>query len=121
MVRDKRRSLIMSFEELKSAIHVGLTFDKPTVQSSIVNVMDNGFYYSIGQDGKSKKVTYDVLEKCFQQLNQQNNLSRAWFKETFPSIEKIAPCNFTTIGGLFQYFNLAYYEKANYKKRNGSV
>lgn len=111
----------MSFEELKSSIHLGLTFDKPTVQSSIVKVMDNGFYYSIGQNGKSKKVTYDLLEKCFQQFNHSKIFSRAWFKEAFPSIEKTAPCSFTTIGGLFQHFNLAYYEKSTYQKRNGSV
>ena len=108
----------MSIEELKLSINVGLTFDKPTVQSAIVKVDSGGFYYSIGPNGNTKKVTYVVLAQCLEQLQNTNTFSRAWFKEAFPSIEKAAPCSFTTIGGLFQYFNLASYEKGTYQKRS---
>ena len=111
----------MSIDELKLAIQVGLTFDKPTVQSTIVKVDPDGFYYSIGRNGKSKKVSYIVLEQCLEQLKNTNTFSRAWFKEAFPSIEKAAPCSFTTIGGLFKHFNLASYEKGIYQKRSGNV
>ena len=104
----------MSIEDLKLSINVGLTFDKPTVQSAIVKVDSDGFYYSIGCNGNSKKVTYVVLAQCLEQLQNTNIFSRSWFEETFPSIERVAPCSFTTIGGLFQHFNLASYEKATY-------
>lgn len=57
------------------------------------------------------KVTYDVLEQCYIQLQ-----SRKWFNDTFPSIARTSSCNFTTIGGLFQHFNLAMYERHTYKR-----
>ena len=117
----KRRKLNMTIEELKLSINVGLTFDKPTVQSAVVKVGSDGFYYSIGRNGNSKKITYVVLAQCLEQLQNTNTFSRAWFKEVFPSIEKTAPCSFTTIGGLFQYFNLASYENATYKKRSKNI
>ncbi|MFJ5791026.1 hypothetical protein ACIP9G_13195 [Lysinibacillus sp. NPDC093197] len=105
----------MSFNEFKQAIVIGLTFDKPNVQSTITKVDSDGFHYSIGQNGNSKKVAYAVLEKSFEELQATNEFSRAWFKEAFPVVAKEAPCSFTTIGGLFQHFDLATYEKAAYK------
>ena len=97
----------MSFNEFKQSITSGLQFEKPNVQSSILKIDEEGFYYSIGQNGNSKKVTCDVLEKCYQQLESTNTFSRKWFNTTFPLITKSAPCNFTTIGGLFQHFGIA--------------
>ena len=107
----------MSFNELKQSIIPGLQFEKPNVQSSILKIDQEGFYYSIGQNGNSKKVTYDVLEKCYYQLESTNTLSKKWFNTTFPSIAKSAPCNFTTIGGLFQHFGIATYQKSTYIKK----
>lgn len=107
----------MSFNEVKQSITPGLQFEKPNVQSSIIKIDREGFHYSIGQNGNSKKVTYDVLEKCYYQLKSTKEFSREWFNATFPSIAKAAPCNFTTIGGLFQHFNLATYQKPTYIKK----
>lgn len=107
----------MSFNELKQSIVPGLEFKKTNVQSSILAIDSEGFYYSIGQNGNSKKVTYDVLEKCYDHLFSTNEFSRNWFNAVFPSIAKTAPCNFTTIGGLFQHFGLAAYQKATYIKK----
>lgn len=107
----------MSFNELKQAIEPGLTFEKPNVQSSIIKIDDDGFYYSIGQNGNSKKVTFDVFEQCYNRLQEKEELSRAWFNATFPVIAKSASCNFTTIGGLLQHFGLANYHKSIYIKK----
>lgn len=107
----------MSFDELKQSIQPGLTFPKPIVRSSIVKVDEEGFYYSIGQRGRSNKITFDLFEQCYNRLQSTDELSRAWFKATFPSLGKVASCNFTTIGGLFQQFGLVHYRKAAYIKK----
>lgn len=117
MIIDKKEAVLMSFDELKKSIQPGLTFEKPNVQSSIIKINDTSFYYSIGQQGHSKKVTYDVFEQCYNRLYMAEELNRAWFKATFPSIAKASPCNFTTIGGLLQHFGLAYYRKSAYIKK----
>lgn len=106
----------MSFNEFKKSIVIGLIFEKPNVQSSIFKIDQDGFHYSIGQKGNSKKVTYDVFEQCYIQLQTTNEFSRKWFDETFPSLARNAACSFTTIGGLFQHFGLATYQKSTYIK-----
>lgn len=108
----------MSFNNLKQSFVTGLEFKKkkkPNVQSSILAIDPEGFYYSIGQNGNSKKVTYDILEKCYDHLFSANEFSRNWFNAIFPSIAKAAPCNFTS--GLFQQFGIATYQKGTYIKR----
>lgn len=117
MIVDEMEAVFMSFNELKQAIVPGLIFQKPNVQSSIIKIDKEGFHYSIGQNGNSKKVTYAVLEKCYDRLESTHEFSRAWFNATFPSIAKTSSCNFTTIGGLFQQFNLATYQKSTYIKK----
>ena len=52
----------MSFNELKQSIMPGLKFEKTNVQSSILAIDPEGFIYSIGQNGKYKKVTYESWE-----------------------------------------------------------
>jgi len=107
----------MDFYKMKQAIVPGLTFEKPTTQSTILKIDDKAFTYSIGENGRSKKIRFDVLETCFHQLESTRILSRSWFNTTFPSIAKSAPCSFTTIGGLFQHFGFATYQKPAYIKK----
>lgn len=104
----------MLITELKNAIVVDLKFAKPNVMSTIVKVDSDGFYYSIGQNGNSKKVTYDVFNQCYLQLQTNGSFTREWFNEKFPVIANTASCSFTTIGGLFQHFGLANYQKSTY-------
>lgn len=87
------------------------------MKSTIVKITPDGFHYSIGQNGNSKKVPYEVFDQSYHQLQTSGELSREWFNNQFPKIAKEAPCSFTTIGGLFQHFGLATYQKPIYLYR----
>lgn len=106
----------MDFLTFKNSLSAGLEFHKPNVTSRILKIDNKGFTYSIGRKGNYKKVSFDLLEEAYHELFQNQSFNRIWFKERFPTIEKSASCTFTTIGGLFQHFNLATYKKGNYIK-----
>ncbi|HWL23319.1 MAG TPA: hypothetical protein VNR38_06155 [Ureibacillus sp.] len=106
----------MDFSTFREALHEGLVFRKPNVTSTILKIGDDGVTYSIGKNGNSKKVSFEILHAAFQELDQNQSLTRKWFNECFPTQAKIASCSFTTIGGLFQHFKLATYVRGNYKK-----
>lgn len=61
-----------------------------------------------------KGVTRSELIAAHQQLLSGGELSRAWYQQHFPDSARQAPCNFTTIGGLFQLLGLARYERGLY-------
>lgn len=50
--------------------------------------MDNGFYYSIGQNGKSKKVTIDLIEKLSRQEIFLENLGKIPSNPHFYELER---------------------------------
>lgn len=105
----------MDFLTFKDYLYEGLKFQKPNVASTILKIDDEGVTYSIGKNRLSKKVRFDVLNAFFQELVQNHSITKKWFTEKYPTQAKTAPCNFTTIGGLFQHFNFATYTREEYK------
>lgn len=56
-----------------------------------------------------KGVTCSELAAAFKQLTTHGTFERNWFNENMSKCAKEGPCNFTTIGGLFEYANIASY------------
>lgn len=75
--------------------------------SKVIRIDEKGIYYAIGKMSNYKKVTFVELEAAFHELHNNYKITHEWFKETFPKQANSAPCNFTTIGGLLQYFEIA--------------
>ncbi|KAA0965273.1 hypothetical protein FQ087_02900 [Sporosarcina sp. ANT_H38] len=82
-----------------------------------MNVDEIGISYSIGKNGRYKKVGFDVMEAAYNELMKNGILKRTWFVEKYPKQSKSSPCNFTTLGGLLQHFELAIYNKGVYIKK----
>ncbi|MFJ7649239.1 hypothetical protein ACIQ1H_16995 [Lysinibacillus sp. NPDC097279] len=107
----------MNYSNLKKSLYEGLVFQKPTVSSVILKLNETNLAYSIGKKGKYKKVDFEVLESAHNELMQRGILNRKWFTENYPMQSKNSPCNFTTLGGLLQHFNLAIYNKGEYIRK----
>jgi hypothetical protein len=56
-----------------------------------------------------KGITESEFEKAFSQLEASGKFTRAWFNEHLPACAKEGPCNYTTIGGMFQLLGEARY------------
>lgn len=106
----------MDLLTFKDSLYVGLEFQKPNVASTILEINDEEATHLIGKNGRSKKVRFDVLNAAFQELFQNQSFTKKWFTEMYPTQAKTSPCNYTTIGGLFQHFNLATYTRGEYKE-----
>lgn len=107
----------MDYLTLKNSLYEGLEFQKPTVSSVILKLNETDIEYSIGKNGRYKKVSFEVLEFAYKELVERGTLNRTWFAENYPIQSKNSPCNFTTLGGLLQHFNLATYIKGEYIRK----
>ena len=61
-----------------------------------------------------KGVTVSEWQQAYTHLLKTGILDRSWFKNQFPHSAKEDPCNFTTIGGIFQLLNLVDYHERKY-------
>ncbi len=103
----------MNINDITNSLFVGMKIQKPTKETEILKIMENGFYYRIGKSNQ-KKVTYEEIEEALKEINQNGALTRSWYKERFPKIAKSKPCNFTSIGGILVKFQLAEYKNNKY-------
>ena len=106
----------MEYQAFIHALYEKLEFKKPNVSSKILKVESDCIYYSIGESGKSKKVTFEEFRGAFNELERKNEITRNWFNDALPKQAKSAPCSFTTIGGLMQHFGLVSYKRGAYTK-----
>ena len=67
-----------------------------------------GLRYKFGSM-RTKIVRVKLFEMALVELRATSQLTRGWFKTTFPKEQKSAPCNFTTIGGVFELLGLVKY------------
>jgi hypothetical protein len=78
---------------------------------------DESFKYSIGENGNGKCVLKSEIEESFTILQTSGKFTREWHKEHFPQLESGRPCNFTTIGGIFELLGYAKYaSRSEYDK-----
>ena len=90
-------------------------FTKPTESTfyisnigttKIGNETKEAFQYS----GQCKFVPFDTLYKCYEQILQENKLTRKWFAKTFPEENSGRPCNYTTIGSILEKLKFVEYQ-----------
>ncbi|OLN21326.1 hypothetical protein BTO30_15560 [Domibacillus antri] len=108
----------MEYATFKESLYKGLEFKKAKVTSKILKIEDNCIRYSIGQNGNSKKVTFEEFQAAFKEIKVNGCITRNWYNYAFPNQAKAAGCNFTTIGGLLQHFSYVSYSSGKYTKFN---
>ena len=60
---------------------------------------------------------FQEFESAYYQLNRSGQFSRKWFNEALAECAKEGGCNFTTIGGVFEFLGEASYSSQGiYKK-----
>ena len=57
----------------------------------------------------TKRIPLSAIEECASRLLETGSLTRTWFVEHYPKLEKDGTCNFTTVGGVLQLLGLARY------------
>ncbi|WP_251862256.1 hypothetical protein [Clostridium sp. Marseille-Q2269] len=113
------RGIYYEHKKHNKLIIVGMKIQKPTKETEVLKIMEDGFYYRIGK-ANQKKVTYEEIEEAIKEINKNGVLTRKWYKQRFPKISKDNPCNFTTIGGLLVKIQLAEYEMGKYLYKNNN-
>ena len=114
----------MIFDSIQKQIKIGDSIPKPdTKKTKVIEIKPNrngelSLYYSIGKQGNSKFVTKSDFENAFDVLNTKHEFTRKWFNEHLDK-KKSKPCNFTTIGGVFELLGKAkFIGNGIYKKSN---
>lgn len=64
----------------------------------------------------AKGITVPEWQLAYEQLLKTGEFSRAWFNEAMPACAKEGGCNFTTIGGIFQFLGVAEYQRGTYRR-----
>jgi hypothetical protein len=77
---------------------------------TIPNHRDPGHPYEKG-------VTTSEFETAYKQLTTAGELSHRWFSHHLRACAAEGPCNFTTIGGLFQHAGWAVYARRGVYRR----
>ena len=73
-----------------------------------------------------KGITVLEFSRAYEQLLQDARLTRKWFNVNLEACAREGPCNFTTIGGIFQLLGVAHYDRSgtyvlNKVKAEGSL
>lgn len=63
----------------------------------------------IQEDSYQKNITMEEFETSYRQLEENGQFTRKWFNLNVSGCAKQGPCNFTTIGGIFELLSLAQY------------
>lgn len=106
----------MNFQQFKGSLFVSLEFKKANVSSQVLKIDTDGILYSIGQNGNSKKVTFEEFQAAFDEIDRNGCITRKWYNVAFPKKAKTSSCNFTTIGGLLQHFSHVIHSPSTYTK-----
>ena len=106
----------MNFQQFECSRFVNLEFIKANVSSRVLKIDSDGIWYSIGQKGNSKKVTFEEFQAAFDEVDRNGCITRKWYNKAFPRQAKTASCNFTTIGGLLQRFSHVIYSRGTYSQ-----
>ncbi len=61
-----------------------------------------------------KGIAESELEKAYQHLREDGEISRKWFDRNMQACAKEGSCNFTTLGGIFELLGIALYERGRY-------
>lgn len=101
-------------EKIKRSIYIGMKFQKPMSESQIVAIDKSGFRYKTGVSS-SAYIKFSDFERAQEELQKNGLISKAWFKEAFGEEARKKASNFTTIGAIFEIFDMVYYEKRTYK------
>ena len=110
----------MIVEKIRRAIPPGTVIPKPKAKAEFVVKAwgrrrgEPALIYTIPNrknptKPSEKGVTESELERAYEQLQRSEQLTHAWFKKNFPKCMKEGPCNFTTIGGIFELLGEARY------------
>ncbi len=104
---------------ISNEIHIGTQIKKPSSVSSVLKIepnKENAFLkYSIGKMGSSKTVSQEEFIEAFKKIKEDGYINRMWYVEKFPYQHKNKPCNFTTIGGVFEILKIVTYKNGYYK------
>lgn len=106
----------MDINYFKNNICDGMNFNKVRGSSSIIKVTDDGFTYSIGNNGNKKKVTFEEVEKAIKEIEATGSINRKWYEQLFPKRANSNPCNFTSIGGVLETLGYVQYNDKQYIK-----
>ena len=75
---------------------------------------ERALVYSIpnhGSPGKphEKDITESEFDRAYEELRNSGELTRAWFIKNLPGCAREGPCNYTTLGGIFELLGEATY------------
>ncbi len=68
-----------------------------------------------------KGITVSEFERAYKQLTKTGQLSRHWFRQHLSQCDAEGPCNFTTVGGLFELLGEAVYESRGVYRRKSKI
>ena len=68
-------------------------------------------------NGHEKGITFKELYSSYITLQETSRFERKWLADTFPKCVQEGPCNFTTIGGIFELLGVAQYDKPGCYRR----
>ncbi|CAN2536459.1 hypothetical+protein [Methylocapsa aurea] len=61
-----------------------------------------------------KGVALSEFSQAFDHLTQMGSFTRSWLTQSMPPCAKEGGCNFTTIGGIFEFLGYATYDHGRY-------
>ncbi len=64
-----------------------------------------------------KRITASAFEQAFDVLQATGQITRRWFAQHLPDLERDGTCNFTTVGGVFELLGeVRYVEPGVYER-----
>lgn len=113
------------FQEIREKIPSGTVIPKPESKADFivkgwgVRRGEPALIYTIPNHSNPSKpyqkgVTISEWQKVYDHILGGGIFDRDWFIKHLPKNAKEDPCNFTTIGGIFQLLNLVVYERGKY-------
>jgi hypothetical protein len=86
---------------------LGMRRGEPALIYRIPNHRDPGRPYEKG-------ITRSEFEQAYSELMTTGTFSSGWFRKNMEECAKHAPCNFTSLGGIFQLLGIAEYQRGTY-------
>ncbi len=116
-------------QRLKKSIMPGTVIPKPEAKEPFrvkgwgIRRGEEALIYLIPNNNNPDKpyekgINISEWEKAYDQITSKNEFSHKWFKQNMPACEDEGRCNFTTIGGIFEFLGIAEYEPGVYRFRH---
>jgi hypothetical protein len=110
----------MIFNEIQKKIKEGDIIPKPEAKEDFRVIRIKGkrrglpaLVYRVPNSKSDKKiekgVNQDEFEAAYLQLKEVGSFTRDWFNSNLVKARIEGSCNFTTIGGIFELLEIAYY------------